>query len=414
MAPVPTGADMTQNPPPCHLDTPGPDARVGGLTAVSGWVLPPDGGGEIEVRIDGEPVPAHVDWVPRPDVAAAFPAHAGRTPRPGFEAAVNLSPVEPGGRTISCVARTAEGAWVVGERRVTVLPGHPFWARARVARDPAARREKLAVLLDRLACPVCGTGVRPGGDELHCGEGHAFPVIDGVPVMVVGEPRYPVREAALDSPPSNNPYPPQVLDLLEGALAGGGVALDLGSGRRRFGADRLVQLEITGYPHADVINQGERLPFRDGAFDAVVCLAVTEHVLRPWVLAGEIQRVLRPGGTLLVDSAFMQPFHGYPHHYFNMTHLALKSLFDRVELVSLEPAAYQHPWFALRWMLDRLLSGIGPDARARLAGMPVGRFLAAMNQHCAGESGDLADVPLPGATIAELAAGFTLIGCRAA
>src|SRR5215210_2758077 len=44
---------------------------------------------------------------------------------------------------------------------------------------------------------------------------------------------------------------------------------------------------------------GERLPFEDGSFDAVVSFEVLEHVARPDMCIAEIRRVLAPGGVFL-------------------------------------------------------------------------------------------------------------------
>ncbi len=46
---------------------------------------------------------------------------------------------------------------------------------------------------------------------------------------------------------------------------------------------------------------GERLPFKDGAFDRVICTETLEHVDDEHVLARELVRVLKPGGILAVS-----------------------------------------------------------------------------------------------------------------
>jgi SAM-dependent methyltransferase len=45
---------------------------------------------------------------------------------------------------------------------------------------------------------------------------------------------------------------------------------------------------------------GQNLPFADASFDAISMLDVLEHVVDREALVGEIERVLRPGGTWLV------------------------------------------------------------------------------------------------------------------
>lgn len=48
--------------------------------------------------------------------------------------------------------------------------------------------------------------------------------------------------------------------------------------------------------------EGEALPYEDGAFDAVVCVDVLEHVDDPGRVLAEAARVLRPGGRFLYDT----------------------------------------------------------------------------------------------------------------
>jgi SAM-dependent methyltransferase len=46
----------------------------------------------------------------------------------------------------------------------------------------------------------------------------------------------------------------------------------------------------------------KRLPFRDGAFDAVICSEVIEHIPRDQVHLEELVRVIRPGGQLVLGT----------------------------------------------------------------------------------------------------------------
>ncbi|GAB4013631.1 Trm112 family protein [Nocardioides ultimimeridianus] len=49
-----------------------------------------------------------------------------------------------------------------------------------------------AELLDIVVCPDCRGTVAPAGDELVCGTcGLAYPVVDGIPVLLVDEARRP-------------------------------------------------------------------------------------------------------------------------------------------------------------------------------------------------------------------------------
>jgi len=46
----------------------------------------------------------------------------------------------------------------------------------------------------------------------------------------------------------------------------------------------------------------QRLPFRDGAFDVIICNDVIEHVHRPNELASEVSKALKPEGTLYLTA----------------------------------------------------------------------------------------------------------------
>ena len=85
-------------------------------------------------------------------------------------------------------------------------------------------------------------------------------------------------------------------------------AVELRKARERIGAHR-VDL---------VVGDASRLPFRDAAFDAVICTETLEHLPDDAGAIAEIARLLRPGGALLgaVPSHFTELLywrlsHGY-------------------------------------------------------------------------------------------------------
>jgi SAM-dependent methyltransferase len=158
-------------------------------------------------------------------------------------------------------------------------------------------------------------------------------------------------------------YDPYALELIEACRDG--LVLDCGAGKRPVYYPNVVNLEIVDYETTDVIGVGERLPFRDDTFDAVLSLSVLEHVRDPFACAAEIARVLKPSGKLICCVPFLQPLHGYPHHYYNMTGQGLRALFERRLHVDrhIVPRStlplYSLTWFVQSWA--RVLRGEARD-----------------------------------------------------
>jgi len=67
-----------------------------------------------------------------------------------------------------------------------------------------------------------------------------------------------------------------------------------------------------------------RLPFPDASFDTVILSDVLEHIPEPMALWREIDRLLVPGGVLLMNVPFFYWLHEEPHDFYRYTEFALR------------------------------------------------------------------------------------------
>jgi SAM-dependent methyltransferase len=155
-----------------------------------------------------------------------------------------------------------------------------------------------------------------------------------------------------------------------------GWVLDCGAGSRGDFLPHVVNLEVVAYPSTDVLGVAEELPFKDNSFDGVLCMNVLEHVRDPFRSAREIARVLKPGGELYCVAPLLQPVHGYPHHYYNMTSQGLMNLFAG-HLTIVKPLLLETglPIWSLSWILKRWHQGLPPGERQDFRDLRVGDLM---------------------------------------
>jgi SAM-dependent methyltransferase len=179
---------------------------------------------------------------------------------------------------------------------------------------------------------------------------------------------------------SSNSYDAYGMELIEKNDTG--LVLDCGAGKRPIYFDNVVNFEIAAYETTDVRGVGEVLPFIDDAFDAVLSIAVLEHVKDPFRCAKEISRVLKPGGNLMCCVPFLQPLHGYPHHYYNMTHQGLVNLFAD-DLTIDQTTVYDSllPISSLTWMLRSWVNGLQGQTRKDFMQMKVADLIGSLDQY---------------------------------
>ena len=135
-----------------------------------------------------------------------------------------------------------------------------------------------------------------------------------------------------------------------------GIVLDFGAGFRRTELLRpnVVNLDMIQYPTTDIVSNFRRLPFRDAAFDAVVTESVFEHLDDPWHYAGELHRVLKPGGEIHAETNFLFPFHADPNHYYNSTLSGIRRTFRHFDEIEAGVGPAQKTSFAVRSVLGVL------------------------------------------------------------
>ena len=113
-----------------------------------------------------------------------------------------------------------------------------------------------------------------------------------------------------------------------------GTVLDVGCGSRphesRLARDatRYVGIDRPGPGPArpDVVGDAMALPVRSRAADAVLATELLEHLPRPADFLAEAARVLRPGGTLVLSTPFLEPLHEEPRDFFRFTTHGLRVL----------------------------------------------------------------------------------------
>jgi ubiquinone/menaquinone biosynthesis C-methylase UbiE len=83
----------------------------------------------------------------------------------------------------------------------------------------------------------------------------------------------------------------------------------------------------------DLVGNAHELPFDEASFDHVLCLEMLEHDEQFWVSIGEMKRVLRRGGSLVITTrGFHFPRHDYPSDYYRFSPEALTRLMQSIDM----------------------------------------------------------------------------------
>ena len=115
-----------------------------------------------------------------------------------------------------------------------------------------------------------------------------------------------------------------------------GVVLDIGCGTRPY--KDLLSKEVIRYigldnpgtmqpeVEPDIGGSGSSLPIKDGTVDTVLCFEVLNYIADPFNFFREIERILRPSGTIILSCPFMRGATNEPEDFFRYTPQGLKHL----------------------------------------------------------------------------------------
>ena len=183
-----------------------------------------------------------------------------------------------------------------------------------------------------------------------------FPLEGGIPVFL----KEPAAVVAMEH--RSNPIGAQFEEILR---EGRQFVLNIGAGATETKKANCVEFEHKIFRHTDVVGDAHYLPFRDSVFDHVFAFNVFEHLREPSLAAGEIRRVLKPGGVASIHTAFLQALHEEPIHFYNATEFGVREWFSSFEIESCHVSGNFGPGVMLGYLITNVLE------TARMGAVPA-------------------------------------------
>ncbi len=134
-----------------------------------------------------------------------------------------------------------------------------------------------------------------------------------------------------------------------------GEVLDIGCGNKPY--EQLFAGVSTSYTGCDVIQSSQNkvdvlceavdLKFPDQKFDTAFSTQVIEHVEDPFRMLSEANRVLKPGGIIIVSAPFCWELHEQPYDFYRYSKYGLQAMFKKHGFEILELKANGGKWAAI-------------------------------------------------------------------
>jgi len=245
-------------------------------------------------------------------------------------------------------------------------------------------------LLNRLACPSCKMPVGHDASGISCKNstcnlsGKPFKIIGEIPVLIDFEKSVfsldnitSLKESIFGKGSAIMAFLTKILPSLSLNVKGANNittmrklllennycprVLVIGGGELGVGMESIVndpqidkaEMDVYVGSRTNVIGDAHDIPFVDATFDGVIIQAVLQHVLDPWRVVAEIYRVLKLGGLVYSETAFMQSVRMGRFDFTRFTHLGHRRLFRWFE--EIDSGAVCGPGMATAQMLRSYL-----------------------------------------------------------
>jgi uncharacterized protein YbaR (Trm112 family) len=260
-----------------------------------------------------------------------------------------------------------------------------------------------------LVCSACRGELHRNGSQLTCARCRAFfSIQNGVPIFL------PERAAVAQVDHRSNPLGAEFEAILR---EGKDFVLHIGAGATVLGYPNCIEFEHQIFRHTDVVGDAHQLPFRDNVFDQVFAFNVFEHLANPKKAAAEILRVLKPGGSVAIHTAFLQPLHEEPAHFYNATVFGVREWFTAFEIDRCQVSGNFSPGYMLGFLISTVLETMRSasiEERTRLGQTSLDDWASFWQTRGVPPPGFDALENLPQSLQQGIAAGFELIAHKPA
>ncbi|MEY2492412.1 MAG: hypothetical protein QOH24_1363 [Verrucomicrobiota bacterium] len=263
-----------------------------------------------------------------------------------------------------------------------------------------------------ICCPACHGQLVSEREQLACGScGAVYRIQNQVPVFFEGT----AVVASVEH--QSNPIGGYYEDILR---AGNELILHIGAGATTSKYASCIEFEHKIFKHTDVVGDAHALPFQDNVFDRVFAFNVFEHLRHPRKAAAEVLRVLKPNGSVAIHTAFLQPLHEPPAHFFNATEFGVRDWFSAFQIEKCDVSDNFGPGVMLAFLMSSVVqslreAGITAADQTRVLKTSLGDWATFWDDRAAGPP-DGFDVlqNLPQTQQKRISAGFELLARKPA